>query len=834
MAAHDFPNAPSNGDTTTANGVTFTYNSSKTRWDAAAPAGSGGGGGVTVYSTIDDLPLSGASTGDQAYVSGNNRLYIWNGTGWYNIALVNTTPSISGASSSYQLDGSGSATVVTLTATDPEGIPITYSIASDTSGSIATVAQGTGSSTNVFTITPSTNSGDAGTFSLTFRASDGVNLGTAVSSFTLNFSVSNSQYTRALVTALGANTATNSSLWDDESTNNLTINVTGTPQQSSFTPYREGGWSTYFDGTGDLLDFADTGASFGTGDFTVEMWIYPDAIGSENIIFDTRSAADTAGLAIMLNGGVLKTFDNNATRTTGTTTFTAGMGWVHVAVVRDSTSMRAYVAGSKDGEASSYTGSITNDANKYRLGAGIPTANNFNGIIRDVRVVNGTALYTGSSLTIPTEPLTAVTNTRLLACNNVLIKDSSSLSNTATITGNVCPTSMSPYELTESYSASTTSGSLFISGSTGHYVENDASSSVALGSGDWTIEGWAYSTQASDWQFLFDARDSTSTGAPCLYFNNANGWQVWIGSSVFNGGSYRLNTWHHWALVKNSGTTALYVDGVSQGSWSDSTTYDNDRFRVGSRYSNADPIHGNIADFRVVVGTAVYTSNFTPPTSKLTAITNTALLLPFNDGGVVDLSQTSQVVAIADGCTASSTYNKFRTTSMHFDGSDARAEIKCEDGAQAFNLGSQDFTYEAWVYNTQALDAGNNHLIVTHGSSTEYSPVLLYTNKLYMSSDWANWDIANGDTWSCTQNSWVHVAVVRHGTSIKLYVDGTSAVAKTFSSSFGDVPSGRNMFLGASSNSSNDFTGYIEDFRLSIGIARYTGNFTPPSAALPG
>ena len=74
-------------------------------------------------------------------------------------------------------------------ATDPEGLPITYSLASDTSGNIATVAQGTGSNTNVFTITPSTNTAHAGTFSLTFRASDGVNLATAVSSFTLQFKV---------------------------------------------------------------------------------------------------------------------------------------------------------------------------------------------------------------------------------------------------------------------------------------------------------------------------------------------------------------------------------------------------------------------------------------------------------------------------------------------------------------------------------------------------------------------------------------------------------------------------------------------------------------------
>ena len=122
MAAYDFPNSPSDGDTVTVSGVTYTYSSAKTRWDGAAESSSSSGSSTTVYATIDDLPLSGASTGDQAYVSGNNRLYIWNGTGWYNIALINTTPSISGALGTYALATDGTATTVTITATDPEGI----------------------------------------------------------------------------------------------------------------------------------------------------------------------------------------------------------------------------------------------------------------------------------------------------------------------------------------------------------------------------------------------------------------------------------------------------------------------------------------------------------------------------------------------------------------------------------------------------------------------------------------------------------------------------------------------------------------------------------------
>ena len=279
MAAYDFPNSPSDGDTVTVNGVTYTYNSSKTRWDGAAASGSS----TTVYATIDLLPLSGASTGDQAYVSGNNRLYLWNGSGWYNIALINTTPSISGASATYQLATDGTATTVTITATDPEGIPITYSIASDTSGNIATVSQGTGSNTNVFTITPSTSTAHAGTFSLTFRASDGVNIATAVSSFTLVFTVSNSNYTTALITSVGANNAVNNS-FDDSSTSNHTITATGNVTQSTFSPYRHGGYSIYGDGS-DAVKWLETSANeftFGTGDFTIEFWIWLDyaAVGA--------------------------------------------------------------------------------------------------------------------------------------------------------------------------------------------------------------------------------------------------------------------------------------------------------------------------------------------------------------------------------------------------------------------------------------------------------------------------------------------------------------------------------------------------------------------------
>ena len=141
---------------------------------------------TAIYSTAADLPLTDVASGAKAYVTETNRLYLWNGSGWYNIALINTAPTITtGAAATYTLASDGTATVITLVGTDPEGVPITWShaVTTGTLGSTAVVTQ----SANVFTVTPSSTAADAGTFSLTFTASDGINVATSTSAFTLAF-----------------------------------------------------------------------------------------------------------------------------------------------------------------------------------------------------------------------------------------------------------------------------------------------------------------------------------------------------------------------------------------------------------------------------------------------------------------------------------------------------------------------------------------------------------------------------------------------------------------------------------------------------------------------
>lgn len=143
---------------------------------------------ATQYNSIGDLPLSGVAAGTKAFINDSDRLYISNGTGWYSIALTNASPSIisvldsDGGTTPFTLATDGSATVITVTATDSDGTPLTYNY-SVTSGSLngSTVTQ----DSSVFTVTP--HASNATTFDLTFTATDGINTATSANSFILSF-----------------------------------------------------------------------------------------------------------------------------------------------------------------------------------------------------------------------------------------------------------------------------------------------------------------------------------------------------------------------------------------------------------------------------------------------------------------------------------------------------------------------------------------------------------------------------------------------------------------------------------------------------------------------
>ena len=167
------------------------------------------------------------------------------------------------------------------------------------------------------------------------------------------------------------------------------------------------------------------------------------------------------------------------------------------------------------------------------------------------------------------------------------------------------------------------------------YLSIGSNSDFNFGTGDFTIEFWALSDAYSGSPYFCDFRDdggdtgttnrivwytSSSDGKPRFWLNGSA--RITAINATTNG------SWVHYALVRSSGTTTMYIGGVSQGTYSDSTNYGDAPLTIGQRKGSyaSQSYDGKISDFRIVKGTAVYTSAFSPPTKALENIENTKLL----------------------------------------------------------------------------------------------------------------------------------------------------------------------------------------------------------------
>ena len=375
----------------------------QTQASGGSATDSNAGGGVTVVANPTALQaLTNNAVGDLAFVSSNNKLYLRQTNGWYTVASVtNATPVISSAGNAeYTLAKDGTPTVVTISATDAEGETITYAhtVSSGSltngGGATATVTQGTGGNVNQFTITPSTNSAYAGTFSLTFTAQDpnGNTATSSASAFTLAFSVTNGSY------------------YFDATTARLS-----TPSNSEF-------------------DIAQDEP------FTLEFWYkYPSAWQStggrlasyQGNKFSISAKASSGGYTnfILLYKEVGAVVYGNSN--TGTSLNT----WYHLAVCRDTSNVwKLYIDGTAATSTATNNNAITGGTmlrlNGYALSdTSYLTTGNIC-YMADVRFVIGTCVYTGNF----TRPTGALTTTGGTYSNTTNVNTSITASHTKLLT----------------------------------------------------------------------------------------------------------------------------------------------------------------------------------------------------------------------------------------------------------------------------------------------------------------------------------------------------------------------------------------------------------------
>jgi hypothetical protein len=281
--------------------------------------------------------------------------------------------------------------------------------------------------------------------------------------------------------------------------------------------------------------------------------------------------------------------------------------------------------------------------------------------------------------------------------------------------------------------------------------------------------------------------------------------------------------------MTRSGTTITgYINGVSVGTNTQSGTFVSTTIPVyiATQNNGSYPYNGYISDARLVDGTSVYTGNFVPSTAPLTAISGTKLLLNFINAGIYDSSMINDLIT-AGSTQASITQVKYGTASMKFNGTTDYLTIPA---STLFGYGSGDFTIEMWYYFTGTTSDTRYFFDQrTSAGGTQLAPAVLLVSgviNVYLNGVYA----VVGST--VTTNSWNHLALVRSSGVTKLYINGSQA-----GSNYTDANSyvASSMTIGATPSAVNTYnwSGYIDDFRITKGYARYTSNFTAPTSALP-
>jgi hypothetical protein len=641
----------------------------------------------------------------------------------------------------------------------------------------------------------------------------------------------------------------------DNSINNIALSATTNVSVQKFSPFSlvtqtPTTHSVGFDGTGDYLTLpSSSNLVLGSGDFCVEMWYYQQAnafaalfsnavsSGGGDAQFELQIAASTFYPTVL------------AWATTFLTSSVASTpnAWNHIAVCRNGTTLSMFLNGTR--VATTTTSNNFSSTNAFHISRQAAAAAGYiNGYISNLRVVKGSSVYTPSAttITVPTQPLTAVANTQLLTCQSSTLIDNSVNQFAITAFGDAKPRRQNPFGSTTSsaqdYTTSVFGGSAYFDGSADYLNMATASTDYNL-TGDFTLEAWVYPTvqNGGTWTVI-DARASGATAA------------AWIFNLVPSGGVYKLgfytgtqysgaitvplNNWTHIAWERTGSVLTGYVNGVRDyynasygtGAINPGSTAP----RIGSKDQaiNADyELKGYMTDVRFVKGSAVYKAAFVPPTTPLQAVPNTTLLLNMDRAAISDKSGKVVTETVGDA-KVSTVVKKYGSASLYFDGSDYLSANSMGSG----DLGTGDFTIEYWM-NSSASGSYSGPVGTQEVSGAATAGMWRCLNR-FNNANGIYFAYTSGGTFvdvtftttNYNDNTWHHIAYVKSGTSLRAYVDGVqvgSAVTVTQS-----LSSGKKLTLAYNPQDNAYYTGYVDDLRITRGYARYTANFTPPTSAL--
>ncbi len=571
-----------------------------------------------------------------------------------------------------------------------------------------------------------------------------------------------------------------------------------------------------FDGTDDRLEIANNiDLELGSSDFCMEAFIFASELKNAGIFGNNQSSPSPSGYEFdIFSSGAITFYSGNGSAYSNTggnlgTISSAGViktgRWHHVAAVRNGNTLRLYVDGNKVAENTSFSHTIADTTNTHQIGCdGISSGSSFhfNGLISNARLVKGSPVYT-ANFTPPTEPLTAITNTKLLCCQ------SSTDATAATVT---------PGTITTNGNTFATKNEIL-----GSMVLAVPGASTATGA-TLITNGTFDSSDLSDWT----TTDNTQS------WNNG---QLQINRSGGGGAtSYQAFTTEAGKRYTVKGTVN------SSGSRGDLRIYDGTGFG-GTLLLNFSGTNG-----QTTTQTGSFTASSTTSTLGFSVDNNSTTIYvdnvvvkqedaPRDYSADIKGSGTNKTLTPVGDAGVGYELGGYYGSAMTFDSSGDYIDIS--ESNTEYDLDG-DYTIECWVNfnsinsvndiigtanNSVYLGSGKGGWVIGYASFSNIGFRFGYQNN----SSWV-FEYSTGIT--AVANQWYHVAISHSGSTQQIIINGvvvhTATQTNTLTSTENVVRVG-----GGFGSTSGLLNGQIQDFRIYNGVAKYKGGFDVPKPYTP-
>jgi hypothetical protein len=392
-------------------------------------------------------------------------------------------------------------------------------------------------------------------------------------------------------------------------------------------------------------------------------------------------------------------------------------------------------------------------------------------------------------------------------------------------------TPFSPFAPSAAYDPAVNGGSGYFDGS-GDSLSVASNAAFNFGTGNFSIEVWVYPTSLPNaFQTIVTTCDNESNaGGIGIYARTTRELQVFdfVSNTVLfdtSGYDLQLNAWTNICLTRSGSTVTLYKNGSSFGTVTRTSNYSaSTPTRIGMD-ENLQHFFGYISNVRIIKGSAQAPTMSAP----LTPITNTSLLCNFTNAGIFD-NTGKNVLETVGNAQIDTTTKKFGTGSMEFDGTGDYLLVNTST-TDLYSFGAGDFTIECWL-NLAATQASFGIISTYTGAATTSGYVIRTssTGLRFIYRSGSSTDNIIDRTVSLSTGTWYHVAFVRSSGTYAVYVDG-SLVGSTASltAAINANPSAP-IVLAATGVNSEVFNGFIDDLRITKGVARYPTEPFPTKA----